>query len=180
MQTHTKTKQRVPPAGPNDSDESVLCVRFVLMTCASVPGLGGRLCVLLITRPLEADWVICWLGHLPCVRLLNKTLPSRSHLCSRAFSYEWWQEKKNGRSWCTLKFSCSSLYYINIRLVLLFSASLCQNPLSPVFFIKAVKLECNVNAGLLCFLLKLDGNRYRKHFLSNKGMRPQTTQTSLN
>lgn len=128
----------------------------------------------------KADWVICWLGHLPCVRLLNKTLSLRSHLCSRALGYERWQERKNARSWCILKFSCratSSLYYI----VLLFSACLCQNPLSPVFFTKAVKLECNVNAGLLLFfLLKLDGNHYRKHFLSNKGMRPQTAQTSLN
>lgn len=148
MQTPTKTKQRVSPAGPNDSDESILCVRFVLMTSASVPGLGGCLCVLLITWPLQADWVICWLGHLPCVRLLNKTLSLRSHLCSRALSYERWQERKNARSWCILKFSCratSSLYYI----VLLFSACLCQNPLSPVFFTKAVKLERNVNAGLL-------------------------------
>ena len=29
--THTKTKQRIYPAGTNDSDESILCVRFVLM-----------------------------------------------------------------------------------------------------------------------------------------------------
>lgn len=115
MQTPTKTKQRVSPAGPNDSDESILCVRFVLMTSASVPGLGGCLCVLLITWPLQADWVICWFGHLPCVRLLNKTLSLRSHLRSRALGYERWQERKKRQKLMHLEVQLSCYFFIVLR-----------------------------------------------------------------
>lgn len=112
-------------------------------------------------RVLAVVFVCCWLRGLckptessaDSGTCLVWDYSTRHFLCAVTFAAEHSamngdKRGKNARSWCILKFSCratSSLYYI----VLLFSACLCQNPLSPVFFTKAVKLECNVNAGLL-------------------------------
>lgn len=130
-------------------------------SAASVLGLGGCPCVLWNTQPLEADWIICWLGHLPCVKLHNKTLPSQSYLCSRALGEESWvmvTREENVRSWYTSKFSCPNFCKSVLPQYMCYSHQ--QLPVSQwshIFFIEAVTPSVR-----LFVLLELDDNHYKK------------------